>query len=211
MTLRPIIDKIKRHRSWRALSAIAIILLAGALIELLSLVQYNYAHSLVKEELDYRIENELTIKSIRVKGMLKSSEKMVKNYLWPVQRQIDDPDNIYNVIGRLVATNSDVMSSLLPLSPAISLTANITLSQLPSAAATASSPSSWPAKRMTTPNGNSTTRPLRATSQTGLTPIRIPKQVGRLSPPMLCRSPTIPAKSSGHLASTCQPRASLTP
>ena len=96
MTLRPIIDKIKRHRSWRALSAIAIILLAGALIELLSLVQYNYAHSLVKEELDYRIENELTIKSIRVKGMLKSSEKMVKNYLWPVQRQIDDPDNIYS-------------------------------------------------------------------------------------------------------------------
>lgn len=117
MTLRPIIDKIKRHRSWRALSAIAIILLAGALIELLSLVQYNYAHSLVKEELDYRIENELTIKSIRVKGMLKSSEKMVKNYLWPVQRQIDDPDNIYNVIGHLVATNSDVMSSFVAFIP----------------------------------------------------------------------------------------------
>ena len=111
------INKFKKSKYWQAISAIAIILLAGLLIELLSLAQYNYAHSLVKEELDYRIENELAIKSIRVRSMLKSNEKMVDNYLWPVQRQIDNPDNIYNVIGRLVATNSDVMSSFVAFVP----------------------------------------------------------------------------------------------
>ena len=96
------LNKLRNHKRWRALPAIAFILLAGILIELLSLVQYNYAHSLVKEELDYRVESELAIKSIRVRSMLISNEKMVDNYLWPVQQQIHKPDNIPNVIGRLV-------------------------------------------------------------------------------------------------------------
>ena len=111
------LNKLKNHKRWRAISAIAFILLAGILIELLSLVQYNYAHSLVKEELDYRVESELAIKSIRVRSMLISNEKMVDNYLWPVQQQIHKPDNIPNVIGRLVATNIDVMSSFVAFIP----------------------------------------------------------------------------------------------
>ncbi len=111
------LNKLKNHKKWRAISAIAIILFAGFLIELMSLAQYNYAHNLVEEELDRHVENELTLKSVRVKSMLKSSEKMVRNYLWPIQQQIDHPEAIYNIIHRLVSTNDDVTSSFVAFVP----------------------------------------------------------------------------------------------
>ena len=115
--IREQLNRIKGHRRWRALSAIGIILLAGALIEAMSLLQYNYTHRLMENELDYRTESELTLKSVRVRSMLKSNEKMVSNYLWPIQRQINHPDNIYNILYRLVATNDDVMSSFVAFVP----------------------------------------------------------------------------------------------
>ena len=105
----------RRLRSW--ISALAIALLAGALIEGLSLLQYNYFHDLMEDELDYRAESEMTVKAIRVKGMLNSSEKMVQNYLWPIQRQIQDPDNAYNILHRIVSTNPDVMSCFVAYVP----------------------------------------------------------------------------------------------
>lgn len=94
-----------------------VILLAGALIEAISFAQYNYTHRLMENELDYRAESELTLKSVRVRSMLKSSEKMVRNYLWSVQQQIDNPDKIYNDLHRLVATNDDVMSCFVAFVP----------------------------------------------------------------------------------------------
>ena len=111
------LNKLKNHKKWRAISAIAIILFAGFLIELMSLAQYNYAHNLVEEGLDHHVENELTLKSVRVRSMLKSSEKMVRNYLWPIQQQINRPEAIYNIIHRLVDTNDDVTSSFVAFVP----------------------------------------------------------------------------------------------
>ena len=111
------LNMIKNHKRWQALSAIAIILLAGALIELMALVQYRYAHRLVEEELDLRAENELTLKSVRVRGMLKSNERMVRNYLWPIQSQIKTPEGIFHILRHIVTTNDDVMSSFAAFRP----------------------------------------------------------------------------------------------
>lgn len=117
MTFIQLFNRLKNRRSWPAISAIAIILLAGALIELMSLLQFNYTHRLMETELDYRTESELTLKSVRVRGMLKSNEKMVNNYLWAIQRQIGKPDSIHNTLRRLVATNEDVMSCFVAFVP----------------------------------------------------------------------------------------------
>ena len=117
MTFQQIISRIKERRSWRALSAIAIVLLAGALIELMSLLQYRYTHRLMETELDYRTESELTLKSVRVKSMLNTNEQMVQNYLWAIQRQIHQPENIHNTLSRLVHTNKDVMNCFVAFVP----------------------------------------------------------------------------------------------
>ena len=117
MTLKQIFNKLIKHKYWRALSTVGIILLAGALIEGLSLLEYNYTHDLLEDELDIHAENELTLKAVRVKGMLKSNEKMVRNYIWPIQRETHKPEAIYNILHRLVSTNEEVMSSFVAFVP----------------------------------------------------------------------------------------------
>lgn len=117
MKINEIFDSEKRSKFGRALPALATIIIAILLIELISLVQYRYTHRLMENELDYRTESELTLKSVRVRGLLKSSEKMVRNYLWPIQRQIKHPDKIYDIIKRIVVTNHDVMSSFVTFKP----------------------------------------------------------------------------------------------
>ncbi len=111
------LNKLKNHKKKRALSAIAIMLLAGALIELISLVQYNYAHSMVEEGLDYRAENEMTLKAVYVINMLKSHEDMVRNYVWPIQRQLNRPEVIPRIIKRVVSSNEDVMTCFVAFMP----------------------------------------------------------------------------------------------
>ena len=117
MTLQHYIDQLKKHKGWKAISALGIILLAGVLIEIMSLGQYNYAHRLMEKELDYRIESELTLKSVRVRSILKSNERMMRNYRWAIEQQINSPENIYSIIRRLVSTNHDVMSSFVAFAP----------------------------------------------------------------------------------------------
>ena len=117
MTLQHYIDQLKKHKGWKAISALGIILLAGVLIEIMSLGQYNYAHRLMEKELDYRIESELTLKSVRVRSILKSNERMMRNYRWAIEQQINSPENIYSIIRRLVSTNHDVRSSFVAFAP----------------------------------------------------------------------------------------------
>ena len=117
MTARALFEKLRGRYFKRTLSALGIILLAGLLIEIVALVQYNYAHSLLEEELDNRTESEMTLKAVRVRGILRSHESMTRNYLWPVRQQIHHPDKIYPIIQRIVSTNPDVMSSFVAFVP----------------------------------------------------------------------------------------------
>ena len=117
MTFKGILNRLNVGKNWRKLSALGFVLLAIVLIEAISLTQYRYTHKLIENELDYRTESELTLKSVRVRGLLKSSEKMVRNYMWPIQRQIKHPDKIYDIIRRIVVTNHDVMSSFVTFKP----------------------------------------------------------------------------------------------
>ena len=117
MTFKGILNRLNVGKNWKKLSALGFVLLAIVLIEAISLTQYRYTHKLIENELDYRTESELTLKSVRVRGMLKSNEKMVHNYLWPIQRQIKHPDKIYDIIRRVVSTNHDVVSSFVAFKP----------------------------------------------------------------------------------------------
>lgn len=117
MAMNRFFHKLWERSSWKTVSALGIILLAAALIEAISLAQYHYAHRLFKSELDYRVENELTLKAIRVKGLLKSNEKMMLNYQWLVQHQLQQPDMIPGTIYQVVSTNHDLMTSFVSFIP----------------------------------------------------------------------------------------------
>jgi len=109
--------EIRKNLLRPVIAAVAVILLAGLLIEGLSLFQFQYAHRMLEQELDYRAESELTLKSVRVRGMLKSNEHMVRNYIWPIKRKLDDPNAIYDIMKRIVTTNDDVMGSFVAFVP----------------------------------------------------------------------------------------------
>ena len=117
MTFKQLFNKFNWSHYRKSISAIALILLAGALIELISLAQYNYAHDMVEEGLDNRAENEMTLKAVVVKSMLKSHEEMVRNYLWPIQHQLKKPDAIPRILKRLVTSNQDVMTCFTAFTP----------------------------------------------------------------------------------------------
>ena len=82
MTAKALFEKLKGRYFKRTLSALGIILLAGLLIEIVALVQYNYAHSLLEEELDNHTESEMTLKAVRGRGIHRSLNIMTRNYLW---------------------------------------------------------------------------------------------------------------------------------
>lgn len=117
MTIKNILERLIERKYWKKLSALGIIFIAIVLIEAMSLSQYKYTHRLIENELDYRAESELTLKSARVKGMLKSYERMVRNYMWPIQSQIHHPESFYNVLHRMVSTNKDLMSTFVAFVP----------------------------------------------------------------------------------------------
>lgn len=94
-----------------------LILLAALLVELISLAQYRYTRQLMETQLDIRVESELTMKSMRVRGIIKSHEKLLKNKVWDVRRCLNDPDSIYGIINHLVLLNNDVMSSFVAFVP----------------------------------------------------------------------------------------------
>ena len=117
MKLKQLYNKLTSHRYWRTLPAIGIILLACAMIEVMSLVQYNYIHHLMEDELDHQAESELTLKAAFIKSLLRSHESLVHNYQWPVQHQLNRPDATHGILHRLVSTNPDVMSSFVAFVP----------------------------------------------------------------------------------------------
>ena len=117
MSLKGLFKRQRLKRLRRVFPTIAIIFIAGLMIVLISLTQYNYARRLVEEELSLRAEDELTIKSIRVRALLKSHERMVNNYLWPIQRQSHDPEGFQNILNRIVVTNHDVMGAFVAFVP----------------------------------------------------------------------------------------------
>jgi len=111
------LNKLKSHRLWPVISALAIILLAGLLIEGLSLLQYNYTRQMLEDELTLHVESELTLKSVRVKGILKSNERMLKNHLWLIERYINKPDSIYSIIEHVTRTNNEITSCFVTYVP----------------------------------------------------------------------------------------------
>ena len=117
MRISDLFDTDTRNRKLKALAALGAIIVAVLLIEVITLLQYRYIHHMMEDELDYHNESELTLKAVLVKSMLNTHEQMVRNYMWPVQRQIGRTEPLYQLLHRVVRTNDEVMSSFVAFVP----------------------------------------------------------------------------------------------
>lgn len=89
---------------WRNLSLIVV---SALLLELVSALQYYYAHGLLEEETEERVLTVLNYKAYSLRQVLNSTEQMMRDHLWDVERNLQSPDSLYNVLTRIVRANED--------------------------------------------------------------------------------------------------------
>ena len=94
-------------RDWlRKRAGLVIIVLAAALLELLSGAQYLSTHQLLEETLEKRAESELTLKAILIKSTLNSAEDILKNHIWDIRQNLEQPDSVMEALGRMIVPQS---------------------------------------------------------------------------------------------------------
>ena len=89
---------------WRNLSLIVV---SALLLELVSALQYYYAHGLLEEETEERVLTVLNYKAYSLRQVLNSTEQMMRDHLWDVEHNLHKPDSLYNVLTRIVRANDD--------------------------------------------------------------------------------------------------------
>lgn len=89
----------------RIIKNLVIIILAALLLLIIFVVQYLFTRELLTDELDNRAETELIMKSILVKGVLKSAEKTVTDHMWDIRTSLDNPETVFKAAKWLLAKN----------------------------------------------------------------------------------------------------------
>ena len=92
-------------------SALAIIILAGVLIEVTSAVQYWYARKGLQEEVQHRAEAELRVKNLEIQKVMIAVETAVSNSVWAIEETLSNPDSLNTVTRRLVKQNSNIVGA----------------------------------------------------------------------------------------------------
>ena len=96
-------------RDWlRKRVGLVIIVLSAALLELLSGAQYLSTHQLLEETLEKRVESELTLKAILIKSTLNSAEDILKNHIWDIRQNLEQPDSVMEALGRMIVLSRTV-------------------------------------------------------------------------------------------------------
>ena len=89
---------------WRNLSLIVV---SALLLELVSALQYYYAHGLLEEETEERVLTVLNFKAYSLRQVLNSTEQVMRDHLWDVEHNLHSPDSLYSVLTRIVRANDD--------------------------------------------------------------------------------------------------------
>ena len=92
-------NRDKSILTFRGSRGLLIVIIAAAMLELLSAVQYNYTHNLMEDELEKHAEMELTTKAIIMKGIVGNSERFLKGHIMEVKRNLANPDSLFSIMG----------------------------------------------------------------------------------------------------------------
>ncbi len=101
-------------RKWRGL---LLVITAVVLLELLSGVQYYYAHNLMEEHLEKNAFGELRTKAILIKSTLNSAEDILHNHVYEFSTSLSDRDKIEDVLKQMVLYSRQVRGSFVCFRP----------------------------------------------------------------------------------------------
>ncbi len=92
-------------------------MIAALLLELVSVFQYHYTQNMLEGELDRNAENELRTKAIIIRNMLNLMEKTLHEHLWDLERNINNPDSLFEVNRRTIMVQEEVKGSFMTFVP----------------------------------------------------------------------------------------------
>ena len=101
------IDRIKKMLASRHVkSNLFLIITAAVLLEIISGVQYYFAHNMLEDELERQAETELTLKSIIAGSARNTVENTLRNHIWDMMRNLAFPDSMYSATEWLLKYNN---------------------------------------------------------------------------------------------------------
>ena len=101
--------------SW--LSRVGIVVLAAAMMEILSIVQYNRVRKALLEETELRSRVVMNTMSEVILHTLERTEITMRENLWNVKRSMAHPDSVFSAVVRLIDDDPDVVGGCLAFRP----------------------------------------------------------------------------------------------
>ena len=93
----------------KARVSIGILITAAVLVIVMGTVQYWFASSGIKAEVEEHARGELRVKSLEIKNVMTAAEVAVENMVWVVEQNLDKPDSMYSITRRLLSDNDGVI------------------------------------------------------------------------------------------------------
>ena len=93
------------------------IVIAAALLVVISSLQYDYMRDKIINDLETQAQNELSAKNMAIVNNLSRVESAINNHIWDVERQLSHPDSMFSVTRRIVEQNPDIKGSSVSFIP----------------------------------------------------------------------------------------------
>ncbi len=89
--------------------SVAIIVTVALLLELIFIVEYQFARRGIRKDVEHRAETELRVKNLEIQKVIVAVETAITNTVWAAERLLERPDSLYSVVRRMVEQNPTIV------------------------------------------------------------------------------------------------------
>ena len=97
--------------------SVAIIVTVAILLQLISTVQYFFARTGIRAEVEHKAETELRVKNLEIQKVMVAVETTISNTVWETEHLLELPDSLYTILHRIVEQNPTIVGAGLMFTP----------------------------------------------------------------------------------------------
>ena len=97
--------------------SVAIIVTVAILLQLISTVQYFFARTGIRAEVEHKAETELRVKNLEIQKVMVAVETAISNTVWETEHLLELPDSLYTILHRIVEQNPTIVGAGLMFTP----------------------------------------------------------------------------------------------
>lgn len=89
--------------------SVIIIVTVAVLLELIFIIEYQFARRGIRKDVEHRAETELRLKNLEIQKVMVAVETAISNTVWAAERELERPDSLYSVVRRMVEQNPTIV------------------------------------------------------------------------------------------------------